>query len=390
LSTSAEEILAKLVSFDTTSNKPNRACIDYVRAFLSGYGVPSEILADDSGDKANLFATVGSSGTSGIVLAGHTDVVPVDDQKWTSSPFVLAERNGKIYGRGTTDMKGFLACALSMVPEFLAAKTATSFHLALTSDEETDMAGAARLSSALRQRGFKPAWVWLGEPTGLNVIDRHKGASSFVTTFTGVPGHSSLPQNGLNAIELAAQWIDILMDIQQKKKANPFSPSVFDPPYTTVNLGSIRGGTAENIIAETCELVWELRIHPGDDGEALRAEVERLASSQMASRFTALASKARMETRLLSHTPSFQGTEGNAGVKALQFVKKDLRISAAGFATEAGFFQKLGADVVICGPGSVEQAHQPDEFIDKSQLSSCVDLMRQVLLSSTPCTCAKC
>ncbi|MDD3370506.1 MAG: acetylornithine deacetylase [Alphaproteobacteria bacterium] len=383
MSKQVEEVLARLVSFDTTSSKPNRACIEYVRDYLNGHGVSSEIVTDESGDKACLWATVGS-GSSGIVLAGHTDVVPVEGQHWTSDPFKLADREGKLYGRGAADMKGFLACALAMVPEALASKDGGGFHLALTSDEETDMLGAVRLVDFLGKKGVRPNWVWLGEPTGLDMIDRHKGCSAFLTRIEGVPCHSSQPDKGLNAIELTAELIRILMDMYEERKARPVAGSTFDPPYTTLNMGTIKGGTAENITAEFCELLWQVRVHPGETASEILAEATQKAQERFKARFEAHAPKAGMETTSVFDLPPFLGAAENAAIKSLKTLRKEAKIYSGGFATEAGFFEKLGADVAICGPGYIEQAHQPDEFIEKSQLLSCVDLMRQVLLSSSP------
>jgi acetylornithine deacetylase len=381
LSRQAEDILTKLVAFDTTSRNPNRACIDFIRDYLDGFGVASDVFADDSGGKACLWATVGKSDQPGIALAGHSDVVPVDGQKWDSDPFKLTERDGKLFARGSADMKGFIACALAFVPEFLAAKSATSFHLALTSDEETDMSGAMRLTDALAARDVKPAWFWIGEPTGMDIVDQHKGVAAYTTRFTGVSGHSSLPDKGLNAIEMAAQFMGIVLQVQQRKKDKPFSPSRFDPPYTTFNLGKIQGGTAENIIAERCEVLWQVRAHPGEHATEIVAGISDEAKSLLGPRFAAFA-QVGIETCPCFDIPPFFPTPGNPGEKKLKNLLKCEETHAVGFATEAGIFQKLGSPAVICGPGDIRQAHQPNEFIDKIQLAACVDLMRGVLLSS--------
>jgi acetylornithine deacetylase len=382
LSAQVKEILAKLVAFDTTSRNSNRACVDFIRDYLKGLGVKSKIIASDDGSKACLWATIGMPSKNGIVFAGHTDTVPVDGQKWTSDPFTLIERGGKYYGRGTADMKGFIACVLAVIPDFLAAKTDACFHLALTYDEEISMAGAVRLTDALIAKKIKPDWVWVGEPTGLSLIDRHKGCAIYRTRITGVPGHSSQPDKGLNAIDMMREFMNAVTDIARKRKAGAIAGSAFDPPYTTINLGTVKGGTAENIIAENCELVWQVRVHPGDSAEAVCAEVESAARALFASRF-AVFPQAKMNTDVDFYTPPYQTKVDNSGIKTLQRLLKDKKTHAAGFATEAGIFQKLGADVVICGPGFTEQAHQPDEFVYKKQLTSCVDLMRQVLLSSS-------
>ena len=379
----AEELLARLVSFDTTSSNPNRALIDFIRDYLDGFGVESAIVAGNEGGKACLWATVGASNKSGIALAGHTDTVPVKGQKWNSDPFALTERDGKLFGRGTADMKGFIACALAFVPEFLDAKSGGCFHLALTCDEETDMSGAMRLTDALAAQAIRPEWIWIGEPTGLAIVNQHKGEAVYRTRITGVPGHSSQPDKGLNAIELGTQFMGIFAEVARQKKEKPFAASPFDPPYTVFNLGVVSGGTVENIIAGNFELLWQLRAHPGEAAQDIAAEIEKRARSSLAPRFAAFAPQAGMETCVCSDIPPFLATADNRGEKTLKRLLKCDQTHAVGFATEAGIFQKLGANAIVCGPGFIEQAHQPNEYIDKKQLSACVDLMRGVLLSSS-------
>jgi acetylornithine deacetylase len=317
-------------------------------------------------------------------LAGHTDTVPVDGQKWDSDPFVMAERDGKLFGRGTADMKGFIACALAFVPEFLSENKGDCFHIALTHDEETDMSGAANLVHQLHAHQVKPEWVWIGEPTGMSIVNQHKGVAAYRTRLTGVSGHSGKPAKGLNAIELGAQFINTIIEAATRKKANPFLPSSFDPAYTTFNLGVIAGGTAENIIAEHCEVLWQVRAHPGDMARDVVDEINQKARASMNSRFAAFAPQAGIETCTCFDIPPFLATAHNIGEKTLKRALKCDETHAVGFGTEAGIFQKLGADAIVCGPGFIDQAHQPNEFIDKKQLSACVDLLRAVLLSSPP------
>lgn len=379
-----QEILAQLVGFDTTSRNANRVLIDFIRDYLDGFGVASTLIPGKEEGKSCLWATIGASDKSGIALAGHTDVVPVDGQKWSSDPFTLTERDDKLYARGAADMKGFIAAALAFVPEFLAANTGGCFHLALTCDEETDMSGAMRLTDALAAQEFKPEWIWIGEPTGLSIVNQHKGVSAYSTRITGKSGHSGQPGKGLNAIELGAHFMNIVMEAAQRKKEKPFSISRFDPPYTTFNLGIVSGGTAENIIAENCELLWQVRTHPGERAQDVLAEIEACARHAFAPRFAAFKPHAGMEICACFDIPSFLAMPDNPGEKTLKRLLKCDETHAVGFATEAGIFQKLGAGAVVCGPGFIEQAHQPDEYIDKKQLSACVDLMRAVLLSSSP------
>lgn len=380
-STNVEQLLAKLVSFDTTSSKSNRACINFVQEYLESFGVKSEIIAQDDG-KACLWATIGDSTKSGIVLAGHTDTVPVEGQNWTSDPFMLTDRGGKLYGRGSCDMKAFIACALSIVPELVGKKLERPVHLAFTHDEETDMSGAIHLTDLLKKRGVKPEWVWIGEPTLLHMIDQHKGVALFVTDITGVPGHSGQPDKGLNAIELGTQFMDIVLQAAQNKKSKAFANSRLDPPYTTFNLGIVKGGTAENIIAEHFQIQWQARVHPGDDLDAAITGITSEATQKFKSRFTAFAPHAGMKTCTCFDIPPLMPTPNNPGQKIIGHITGRAQTEAVSFATEGGFFQKLGTHVLICGPGSIDQAHKADEYVEKSQLSACVDLLRQVLLSS--------
>lgn len=377
-----EKILAQLVGFDTTSSKSNRACIDFIAAYLHSHGVQSEIIASDDGSKACLWATIGASDKPGIVLAGHSDTVPVEGQNWTSDPFMLTERNGKLYGRGSCDMKAFIACTLAVVPELIGKKLERPVHLAFTHDEETDMSGAIRLTEHMQKLGIKPVWVWIGEPTLLHMIDQHKGVALFTTDITGVPGHSGTPDKGLNAIELGTQFMDIILQTAQSKKEKPFANSRMNPPYTTFNLGIVKGGTAENIIAEHFQIQWQSRAHPGDDLDATVADIDAKAQQKFRSRFAAFAPHAGMKTCTCFDIPPFMPTGNNPGQKILGQLTGRTDTQAVSFATEAGFFQKLGTHVLVCGPGSIDQAHKADEFVEKSQLTACVDLIRQVLLSS--------
>jgi acetylornithine deacetylase len=377
-----EQLLAKLVGFDTTSSKSNRACIHFIRDYLDGHGVTSEIVANDDASKACLWATIGPADKAGIVLAGHTDTVPVEGQNWTSDPFMLTDRGGKFYGRGSCDMKAFIACVLSIVPELVKQKLERPVHLAFTHDEETDMSGAVRLTEHMRKLGVKPEWVWIGEPTLLRMIDQHKGVALFTTDITGVPGHSGQPDKGLNAIELGAQFMDIILQVAQSKKDKPFPASRFEPPYTTFNLGIVKGGTAENIIAEHFQIQWQARAHPGDDLNAAVSEIDAKAQNKFKSRFAAFAPRAGMKTCTCFDIPPLMPTADNPGEKILGKLTGHTATEAVSFATEAGFFQKLGTHVLVCGPGSIDQAHKADEFVEKSQLTACVDLLRQVLLSS--------
>lgn len=380
-------ILEKLVAFDTTSRNANLECIEWIQAYLARHGVKADIIPGSEKGKACLFAAIGPQNEGGIVLAGHTDVVPVDDQKWQSDPFTLTEKDGKLFARGACDMKGFIACALAMVPELVKAKLERPVYLAFTHDEEEDMSGAANLTRFMKERGIKPEWVWVGEPTEHHIIDSHKGVAAFETTIKGVPAHSGKPALGLNAIELGHAFTGVLLEVLDEKRRAPFDPSRYDPPYTTINLGKVKGGTAENITAEHWEQLWQTRVHPGDDHDAMLAEIETRAQQRLRPRFEAFRAvdaTVGCRTCVKFNIPPLLPSADNPGHKILGRLTGHNQTEAVSFATEAGFFQSLGAAVVVCGPGSIDQAHKADEFVKISQLADCVDLIRSVLLPSGP------
>lgn len=378
-----EHILARLVGFDTTSNLPNRACIDFIRDYLDGFGISSTIIASDDGTKACLWATLGPSEQQGIVLAGHSDVVPATGQNWTSDPFVLTERDEKFYGRGACDMKAFIACALAVVPSLTQRKLERPVHLAFTHDEETDMSGALRLTDYMKAQSITPLWTWIGEPTELHLINSHKGVAMLETRITGVPGHSGKPDKGLNAIDLGAQFVGILQRVAQNRRDNPQPNSRFDPPYTTFNTGIIEGGTAENIIAEHCRMLWQVRIHPSEELSAVLEEIDRMTAEEIKPRFKAFAPHAGMSTCTCFNIPPLLPTKPNPGEEILKRLTGYHETEAVSFGTEGGFYQKLGAPVIICGPGSIEQAHKADEFVSREQLAACVSLLEKTLMETT-------
>jgi acetylornithine deacetylase len=377
-----ETLLAALVGFDTTSRHPNRALIDFIRNYLSDLKIESTVVTGNHEGKACLWATVGPPEEKGIVLAGHTDTVPVDGQNWSSDPFALTARADKLYARGACDMKGFIACALAVVGEYAKKPRRRPLHLAFTHDEETTMEGAQNLTDYVQKKGLKPAWVWIGEPTLLTIVDAHKGVAAFRTDIKGIAGHSSQPDHGLNAISLGARFIDIVESVAEERRQKPFKDSRFTPPYTTFNLATIKGGTAENIIAEHCEILWQVRAHPGDDLAGALQEIETRAQRDMAPRFKAFAPASHMKTCTCFDIPSLTATKDNEGRDVLQHLTGVNSTEAVSFATEGGFFQKLGGGVVVCGPGSIEQAHKADEYVEKSQLAACVGLLRRVFSAS--------
>lgn len=374
-----QEMLARLIAFDTTSSSSNLALIDFVRDYLGAYGIESRLTFDQTKAKANLYASLGPAGSGGVVLSGHTDVVPVAGQPWTSDPFTLTERDGRLYGRGTSDMKGFIALALALVPEMLAAGLKRPLHLALSYDEELGCLGAPRMIADIAANLPKPAIVIVGEPTRLKLGNRHKGCYGFQIEIHGRDGHSSATHRGVNAITHAAQVIDFLEGIAERyRREGPFDEG-FDPPYTTLNVGEIAGGSAVNIIPRHCRLGWEFRPIPAVDPKQVVAEVEGYLSRDLMPRLTARAPEAKAEMWSDCVVPPLVPRADSPAADLVRRLTGANEVVGLAFATEAGQFQEIDIDAIVCGPGSIEQAHQPDEFIEPSQLAEGEAFLRRLI-----------
>jgi acetylornithine deacetylase len=373
------DMLARLIAFDTTSAKSNLALIDFIRDYLGAHGVESRLVFDDHRSKANLYASLGPGGPGGVVLSGHTDVVPVAGQPWSGDPFTLRESNGRLYGRGTCDMKGFIALALSLVPLMQASGLKRPIHIALSYDEELGCLGAPRLIADIQANLPLPEIAIVGEPTRLKLGNRHKGCYGFDLEIIGRDGHSSATQRGVNAIAHAAEAIGYLDDLAERfRREGPFDPG-FDPPYTTVNVGEIAGGTAVNIIARHCKFAWEFRPIPAVDPKTVIAEVERYLAEDLLPRMRARAPEADVAMRESCVVPPLVPRPGSpAEALARRLTGANDTIGLA-FGTEAGQFQEVGIDAIVCGPGSIEQAHQPDEFIELSQFAGGEAFLRRLI-----------
>lgn len=372
------EMLRRLVAFDTTSRESNLELIGFVADYLKGHGVDSVLTHDDERRKANLFATLGGNGHGGVALSGHTDVVPVDGQPWDTDPFSLVERNGRLYGRGTSDMKTFSAIALAFVPEFLHRRLHAPVHIALSYDEEVGCIGVQRLIDQIGKTGVKPAIVIIGEPTGMRVVNAHKGIYAFTTTVTGHEAHSSATHIGVNAVMVAAELIAFLNDLAEEMKSRGDPESGFDPPYTTVHVGVIAGGTALNIIPRHCQFHWEFRLMPGADADEIIDRFNAFAAT-IESRLRMVAETAGIHTEVGASVP---GLEPEADARAERFVMAltgDNRAGKISFGTEGGRFQQAGMSVVVCGPGHITQAHKPNEFIDAEQVAACTAFMGRLM-----------
>ena len=378
------DMLRRLVAFDTTSRESNLALIHWVRDYLKGHGIDSLLVHDEAGRKANLFATIGSSGPDGpngapgVVLSGHTDVVPVDGQDWSSDPFALAERDGRLYGRGTCDMKGFIAVALALVPELDPARPGPPLHLALSYDEEVGCHGVRRLLAALAEAGIRPRACVVGEPTHMQVVRAHKGKLSYRCHVRGYECHSSLAPRGVNAVEYAAEIVNYLTRMGRRfAERGPFDRD-FDIPHTTVHVGTIQGGTALNIVPKDCRFDFEFRHLPAQDPEAMLQDVQGWAEREVAARMRAIQHDTGLTWEKLS---SFPGAETDEGAEIVSLAKRATGRNSAGkvaFGCEAGLYDAAGIPTVICGPGHIDQAHKPDEFVSLAQLAECERFLRRI------------
>ena len=369
-------ILGDLIAFDTTSRNSNLPQIDYVADYLSDRNLTPRIIRSDDGDKANLFVTIGPDTEGGVVLSGHSDVVPVDGQDWSSDPFDMTERDGRLYGRGAADMKGFIACALAMAPVIAGRELPGPIHLAFSYDEEVGCLGVGRMIVVIAAEIPQPCAVIVGESTNMQIANTHKGICANTTTIHGREAHSSRPQDGVNAIEAAASFVSYLYRLCDEL-AETECDDRFEPPYTTFNAGKIAGGDAVNIIARETRLNWEFRPIPGADPDAITARVNDWVEAELLPRMRAKDANAFVQTVRDVLVPPFDAPESMAE----HIARKASGLNSAGavaFVTEASLFAGAGIPAVICGPGDISQAHQPDEFIERDQLAACLEFLDRI------------
>jgi acetylornithine deacetylase len=368
------ELLDALIAFPTVSRDSNLDLIEFVRMYLAARGITSELFIDATGRKANLFATVGPKDRGGIMLSGHTDVVPVDGQDWSSDPFRMVERNGSLYGRGTADMKGFIASALAAIDRASRRTLRSPLHLALSYDEEVGCVGVRSMIDAMRQWDIKPRLCIVGEPTLLRPAIGHKGNVRLQAVCSGYAVHSALAPQGVNAIYLASDFIQRIRALQGRiEQAGGRDPG-FDVPYTTLHVGIIRGGMALNIVPDHCELALEIRNMPDESAQSLVDAVRSEADEIRGAR------GAKIEMSVTGEYPGLS-TPSDAEIVALagSATGESARIKV-GFGTEAGLFStRLGIPCVVCGPGSISDAHRPDEFVSLDQLARCDSMLDSVL-----------
>jgi acetylornithine deacetylase len=374
----ALEILERLVAFDTESSKSNLALIDWVSGYLERWGVPHRLVPSAAGDKAALFATIGPMQDGGVVLSGHTDVVPVTGQAWTTDPFTLRVADGRAYGRGAVDMKGFCALALAAVPDFQAAALRRPIHVLLSYDEETTCLGVADTIARFGADLPRPGAVIVGEPTDLEVADAHKSIVTYFTTVHGHEAHSSKPMLGANAVMAAAELVSELNRIADLMIARGDASGRFDPPATTVHVGTIQGGTARNILPKVCTFHWEFRGLPDLDMAEIPGLFARKVESVARERLNRYGDYGRIETVEEVAVPGLAPEPGSDAERlALRVAGRNRTISVP-YATEAGRFQVAGIPTVVCGPGSIDQAHQPDEYITLQALEDGAAFMRRL------------
>jgi len=377
----AADMTKALIAFDTTSRGSNLALIDFAQALIEKAGGRCRRTHDATGAKANLFATFGPDGDGGIVLSGHTDVVPVDGQAWSSDPFDAVIRDGRLFGRGACDMKGFLGAALSLLPDIAAAKLMRPLHLALSYDEEVGCVGVTGLLDDLKAQGLKPALAIIGEPTLMAIVGAHKGGAKLVTRCCGREGHSSAPEKGANAVMMAGEFVALLDSVWGELRQDP--DGRFDPPHSTVQATVIGGGTAVNILAREAEVTWEYRCLPDRDPQKILDRVEQRAIAEILPKYRARAAEAAFETRTHAVYPGLRMDEDSPALRLARELTGANRVEAVSYGTEAGHFQAYGIPAVICGPGSIEQAHRADEFVALSELDACTAFLRKVIAKAT-------
>lgn len=372
-------LFEKLIAFDTTSRNPNMALIDFVREYLEDLGVESTLVPNDEGTKANLYATLGPDDRPGVMLSGHTDVVPVDGQAWDSDPWSLLLQDGRYFGRGTCDMKGFIAICLAYAPEFLLRGLETPIHLAFSYDEEIGCVGVQTLIEKMKHMPVKPAMCIVGEPTSMDVSLGHKGKRSYDATVRGFEAHSSLAPQGVNAIAYAAELINYMTAMADRfAKEGPFDDA-YDVKHTTVHTGVIEGGTALNIVPKECKVRFEFRNLAEHNPDGIIEEIETFARYELEPRMQAVQPETGIDIVEVTDAP---GLNTAPDEEVVTFVKslagRNDHIKVA-FATEAGLFrERVGVPTVICGPGSIEQAHKPNEYVSIDQLAQCEQFMRNL------------
>jgi acetylornithine deacetylase len=375
----AVEMLRRLVAFPTVSRDSNLELIGFVRGYLEPFGAEVRLTFDEAKRKANLFATLGPRGAPGLVLSGHTDVVPVEGQPWDTDPFELTEKDGRLYGRGTSDMKGFIACVLAALPQFAKRGFRTPLHLAFSYDEEVGCIGVRRLIADLARAGIRPRGCVVGEPTEMRPVIAHKGKKGYRCTVRGLAGHSAYAPHGVNAVEYAAEAVAFLKGMARRHRDRGPYDRGFDVAHTTVHTGVMRGGTALNVIPHQCSFDFEFRHLPGDDPDALLREFQDYVGKTLEPEMRAVHAGAGFTIEPLSGIPVLATAPESEVVALVQELCGSAEIGKVAFGTEASLFHHAGIPTVVCGPGSIEQAHKPNEFVTLEQLVKCEAFLARLM-----------
>lgn len=376
---STRELLADLIAFDTVSRNSNLALMNYIQNYLAGFGISSQLLPDAHGEKANLLAVIGPQERQGIVLSGHTDVVPVDGQQWSGNPFRLQERAGRLYGRGTADMKSWLAAVLALVPDLVAQPLRVPVWLAFSYDEEVGCKGVPGLLAHLDRLPVRPAACIVGEPTEMRPIFGHKGKIALRCEVTGYASHSAYTPQGVNAIEYAVRIIQQLMELAERLKLQ--QNLAFDPPFSTLQTGVIHGGEALNIVPAYCQFDFEIRTLPGVDARQLIDELDVWCQQQLLPEMQRISAGCRIRFSPLSHYPGLETCSTTMIDELLSLLPPADALSTVAFGTEGGLFQQHGIATLVCGPGAMAQGHKPDEFISLDQLAECEAFLQRLCRS---------
>lgn len=372
------DLLDRLIAYPTVSTDSNLEMIIDLSGRLQSLGARTHIFGDETGSKATLFGSLGPDVPGGVLLSGHSDVVPVTDQDWSSDPFQMRQADGLLYGRGTCDMKGFIAASVVMAERYAALPLKRPVHFAFTYDEETGCLGAQALIPELTRLGIKPDIAIIGEPTEMRVIEGHKGCCEYTTRFEGLEGHGSSPDLGVNAAEYAVRYVARLMALREDLRARVPAGSRFEPPYTTINIGRVQGGHAHNVIVGKAEVDWEFRPVQTSDFRFVKDTMEAFIEQDLLPQMRAVYPQAEISTETLGEVVGLEPMTENA---ARDLMVGLLGANSAGvvpFGTEAGLFQQMGMDVIVCGPGSIAQAHKPDEFVSLDQLDACLGMLERL------------
>ena len=374
------KILTDLISFKTISGKDNGPLIDYCDDILKKNGVSTFRVFDGNKERVNLFGTIKSKKTNEkkpIILSGHTDVVPVS-KGWTTDPFLATVKGDKLFGRGSCDMKGFIACVLAYVPELSNTDLNRDIHFSFTFDEETACIGAPLLIKELKKRNIKDGICIIGEPTKMKIIDAHKGMNEYTIHFEGLAGHSSQPQKGVNAIEYATRYINKLLELRKELIKRAPKDCIFDPPHSTLSVGGISGGIAHNVIADKCKVEWETRPVVKEDGTFITEQIDKFVNEELLPQMKKVFPNSNIRKETIGEVIGFNRIKDSEACEFVSSITGDNSREVVSFGTEAGLFQEIGISTVVCGPGSIEQAHKIDEFIELKEIKKCLNFLEGI------------